>query len=56
MFTVISKNNKKIIRKVYNTRTVHQIEQFLIFADCQWMWVPADEYVPYEEYIRCGGK
>lgn len=47
MFTVISKNNNSIIRTVYNTRTAYQKEEFLIYADCQWMWVDADEYVPY---------
>lgn len=50
MFTVISKNNSKIVRDVYDIRTnlICNVLEFLIYADCQWMWVPANEYIPYE--------
>lgn len=46
MFSVISKNDKKIVREVYGTRENNGKIQFLIFADACWMWMSADLYVP----------
>lgn len=52
-FEVVCKDNHKLIRTVYDIRVDSFVNTlFLIYANNEWIWSPANCYIPLSERKR----